>query len=593
MWIKNFKIKNYKSFLESQEIELRQGFNVIVGKNNVGKTALLEALSLKPGNHPHKSLKTLPNRNTRPDGQSSYFFELLLYKHDLIEIVRGANSKYLFINKSGGSDDNLDDIAGILNSDLIPIGFSITNKGIRFTKFGKYNVKINLDEFYCFELVNNSFKWINTPQKHDLQVINQLHHELSNTIYKFDAERPNIGESPISNNTILSTNANNLPQVLHQLFTNNLSRAKRFLRYVNIIFPDLKEIRTPVSESQPHSHVQIKIWTFDPDTERDDLAINIQQSGTGISQVLAILYVVITSETPKIIVIDEPQSFLHPGAIRKLFEILRTDFSQHQYIITTHSPIAITSCNPQTILLVRKEGFESKIDVIDPKKNSDMKLYLEELGASLSDVFGADKVLWVEGDTEKNCFPIIIEKLVKKPLYGVTIASVRHTGDFDKKDSHLTIEIYKRLTESNSLLPPALAFIFDKEKRSEKDIEDLVRQGKLDGKETIFFIDKMMFENYLLNPKAIHHLINSIDGFNDDKIGLEKIQNWMEIYNKENSKNGVHGAKALELLFKELSGNKIEYRKVVFGQKLTEWICENSPEDFDDFKNLLGRILGN
>ena len=37
------------------------GFNVIVGPNNAGKTALVEALSLKFDNKPHRSMKTIPS----------------------------------------------------------------------------------------------------------------------------------------------------------------------------------------------------------------------------------------------------------------------------------------------------------------------------------------------------------------------------------------------------------------------------------------------------------------------------------------------------------------------------------------------------
>jgi AAA15 family ATPase/GTPase len=61
MYIARFQIKNYKSFLSSQEIELTSGFNVVVGQNNAGKTALVEALSLHFDNKHHISIKTSPN----------------------------------------------------------------------------------------------------------------------------------------------------------------------------------------------------------------------------------------------------------------------------------------------------------------------------------------------------------------------------------------------------------------------------------------------------------------------------------------------------------------------------------------------------
>ncbi|MCC0179139.1 ATP-binding protein [Waterburya agarophytonicola K14] len=100
------------------------------------------------------------------------------------------------------------------------------------------------------------------------------------------------------------------------------------------------------------NEVELRIWSIDPETDRDDLAFPLEACGTGVSQVLAILYVVITSKEPRTIIIDEPQSFLHPGAARKLIEILQ-DFPQHQYFISTHSPSIISAANPSTITLLK------------------------------------------------------------------------------------------------------------------------------------------------------------------------------------------------------------------------------------------------
>src|SRR5215467_11007225 len=67
MYISEFQIKSYKSFLSSQEVELTSGFNVVVGQNNAGKTALVEAVSLHFDNKSHISMKTTPNPNISYD----------------------------------------------------------------------------------------------------------------------------------------------------------------------------------------------------------------------------------------------------------------------------------------------------------------------------------------------------------------------------------------------------------------------------------------------------------------------------------------------------------------------------------------------
>lgn len=64
MRIASFKITNYKSFRATDEAVLAEGFNVIVGPNNVGKTAMVEALGLHFSHKPHRSLSTAPRATT-------------------------------------------------------------------------------------------------------------------------------------------------------------------------------------------------------------------------------------------------------------------------------------------------------------------------------------------------------------------------------------------------------------------------------------------------------------------------------------------------------------------------------------------------
>ena len=64
--------------------------------------------------------------------------------------------------------------------------------------------------------------------------------------------------------------------------------------------------------------------------DREDLTVPLSEAGTGVGQVLSILTVVLEADHPTLILLDEPQSFLHPGAIRKLIEILKR-YPRHQY----------------------------------------------------------------------------------------------------------------------------------------------------------------------------------------------------------------------------------------------------------------------
>jgi hypothetical protein len=187
------------------------------------------------------------------------------------------------------------------------------------------------------------------------------------------------------------------------------------------------------------------------------LAIPLNECGSGVGQVLAILYLVLTSDHPQVIIIDEPQSFLHPGAVRKLIEVLKK-YPQHQYIFATHSPAVITASDPSTFTIARATDGESVLEVIDPSNAKHLQSYLAEIGARLSDVFGADNILWVEGQTEEQCFPLLLRKVANQSLMGTAIVGIRETSALQSRDKKKVFEMYRKLSEAKTLLPPAIGF---------------------------------------------------------------------------------------------------------------------------------------
>ncbi|WP_292869343.1 AAA family ATPase [Nostoc sp. LPT] len=86
-------------------MEFSPGINIIVGRNNAGKTSLLEVLTLEFENHPYKSLKTLPNKLSSIQEESKIEITLKIEKEELrsfikklsiIGIPRAATENYYF-----------------------------------------------------------------------------------------------------------------------------------------------------------------------------------------------------------------------------------------------------------------------------------------------------------------------------------------------------------------------------------------------------------------------------------------------------------------------------------------------------------------
>ncbi|WP_333352695.1 AAA family ATPase [Microcoleus sp. herbarium14] len=639
MHISRFQLLNYKSFRDSGALEFQPGINIIVGANNAGKTALLEALSLSFETSPHRSIETLPQPNSTPKRESVAKLTLIFTKAEIHRLFddlpvncyvglssdRGSylptdemlalfqnwmdnpNDVELTVSKSTGSSVERNDI---LIKDLDP-AIKLTyyrpeQSTIGSSKSRNKNI-IKKDASSRFTFYQETNETDSSYTEEDFFVT--LFHEFRNNISQLQAQRF-VGNCSVGNNEELNSRASNLAEVIHLLESPDKRKLyERFNHYVSTMFPQFGSVSTRILSKQTRhgSDSEILLWPAKSlDSGRRDLAFSLSDCGTGTGQVLAILYAVLASPEPRPIIIDEPQSYLHPGAVKKLIEILK-EFPQHQYFIATHSAQIISAANPSTIVKLRYEDGYTIASTMNARDIKEQRSLLAELGVSLSDVFGADTILWVEGPTEEQCFPLVLDKLAPKLLTGTKIVSIKNTGDLLGKKAHFAdvmFDLYQRLSGGNNLYPPAVGFVFDSECLSKSELEDLQRRKP----HPINFIERRMYENHLLHPDAIAFVLNQEDRERGQPVANEAVRQWLEI-NKSNrdyfpklstqkelsnsqwvDKN-INAAKLLDVLFAKFSEARVEFRKTKHSVMLTEWLLENDPDYFAELVQFLRGIL--
>ncbi|HEY9864540.1 MAG TPA: AAA family ATPase [Candidatus Obscuribacterales bacterium] len=625
MYISKFQVCNYKSFKDSTLLEFKPGINIIIGQNNAGKTAFLEALELSFSNHPHKNIRKLqpskkgsfiPTNNLSMVNATLNFDKFDVYsviEEAQIGILAEYNSEenLILFKKWIESPDSLEIFVENYNSDSCTIQLkdfpevltSLVFHIIQEVKYGitrneKFNLVTTNDEL-CLEFQEKQYKFGCDTEAFDTKLFRYF----KNKIYRFESERFHIGSCSTGTNSKLRPNAINLAEVINQLQeqgNNNKKIYQEFNDYINIIFPDIKNVYSKLKPKElTGRNDKYEIFVRSPEAEQkdwEDFALPLSQCGTGVSQVLAILYVVVTASEPQVIIIDEPQSFLHPSAAKKLIEILK-EFPQHQYFIATYSPQIITAADPATIVQLSYIDGETTAKIIDANETTQLRSLLSELGVSLSDVFGADNILWVEGATEEKCFPWILERLTDIKLRGTKILAVASTGDLEGKHANLVFDIYDKLSGGNSLFPPAIGFIFDDEGRKKSKKDDLIKRSN----NKLVFLERKLYENYLLDPKAIAHVINQ-DDIREQPISSEEIQNWLDDNYKSyldkktsddefNWLKDIHGAKILDHLFAELTEKRVKFKKTKHSYELTKWLVENNPACLQEIVDLLKKIL--
>jgi energy-coupling factor transporter ATP-binding protein EcfA2 len=158
--------------------------------------------------------------------------------------------------------------------------------------------------------------------------------------------------------------------------------------------------------------------------------------GLGLQDLLIILYFAISAEQA-VVLIEEPESHLHPDMQRRLLSFLR-DQTDKQYILTTHSNVFVNNAFVDRVYFTT---FGTQVSVTDETSRASM---LDDLGYSVTDNLVSDLVILVEGPTDT---PVIEEFLRKSGVYGRFEIKIWPLGgdNMDQLDLSVFAEKYKML----------------------------------------------------------------------------------------------------------------------------------------------------
>lgn len=133
----------------------------------------------------------------------------------------------------------------------------------------------------------------------------------------------------------------------------------------------------------------------------------------------------------KLALIEELEAHLHPQAQLRLINFLQNEYNQNdvQIIISTHSPILTSKINLKNLILM-KDGIG--YDLVEGKTGLQKGDYLflqRFLDSTKANLFFAKGIIMVEGDAENILIPTIAD-IIGYPLekYGISIVNVGSTA---------------------------------------------------------------------------------------------------------------------------------------------------------------------
>ncbi len=274
----------------------------------------------------------------------------------------------------------------------------------------------------------------------------------------------------------------------------------------------------------------------------DGMILPLNSFGKGVERIIRIARYLV-GVTDKLVLLEEPETNLHPALQRAFFKYLLED-KDNKYVIATHSNSMIGTGDAVEIIHVSKDDLASISHVLDSKKElTDM---LEDIGVKPSDLYLANYIIWVEGPSDR----IYLKKylsLLRPDLrenehfvfmfYG-GYGHLKHISVADETDVNGDdIDLINLLS-----INPRCAVIIDSDKKAAKAEIDKIRKRikqEFDDKGLKCWITKKRtIENYI--PVAVfEEILNAettvkgkleIGPFDDYKLKLKEA--WPDVRNK-------------------------------------------------------------
>lgn len=390
-----FSVTNYKIFKEEFNINFtKDSVAILTGRNNTGKSTILEAINRFY--QKETKAKSIPS-----DCFSDKNKEIILKAKFVID-----NESLTIIKKY--KDDNSpkfydkDDIEiNARHEQIENLNLILNNKPFYITpSMLPEDINSLVQEIYSEILKNNIYKIENIDQEleedSELLELAKEYEEIKKSYPKF------LNKLKINTDKKLQKVSEGVSENLQDLFSNEDL-------FLNVLGGESEGFSSTDILKTTNSTINID------SNQQSEMPLSNQ--GTGIQR-MSLIYLIqnmiqkklIGGNENKLLLIDEPEAFLHPEAIRALSRSLYKIGEKMPLMISTHSPVLIDLSERHTSIQVFRVGEQKAVQLyqstqvqFDKNDIKNMKI-LNYVDSYINEFFFADKILIVEGDTEYIAF---------------------------------------------------------------------------------------------------------------------------------------------------------------------------------------------
>lgn len=425
LFISKIKLKNFRKF-EEIEIEINEDKTLLVGKNNTGKTSILKSLEIfEKGKLQNTDINLKCVKEIVKEIYDDEFSE----KEVSLEVILNYNencdfkvvSKYMSKIELKGdivvkysyslSEDKIREFKKRINrgmenkDDFIFKNLMALFEGRTFLNGKEIKVKIsdilNIKYIYANRKVDNE-ETNNTNSAATQRTLNNSVQDMKENIELRDI----IAGAENSSNELLKEDE------FFSFFKDTLSKLK------GLSGNDEPNIFMDLQNSIEQPKVSLKF-------NKGGFYIPEYNSGLGYASFYSILlnilsfvdYINTNEIKNSLLIIEEPEAYTHPQMqyifndnIDNLIKETLNQGLEIQYIIVTHSPHLVTTSKLEDIIILTEINEKVESNKLSKIISDDRKFFKQYFKLTNSELLFADKVIFIEGDTEEILIKTFFQK---------------------------------------------------------------------------------------------------------------------------------------------------------------------------------------
>lgn len=595
MYISKLILENFRKY-KMLNVDFNPNLNVLVGENNSGKTAIIDAIRILLGTQSNDYYR-VQREDFYYDGKSyadnfkitcyiegisdkegANFLECISFKKD----ENGNNLAYLKIEMEANFKNNK-----IYND--VYIGDFTDDNGYRIPGEIKELLKV---------------AFLKPLRDAENQMVAKRGSRLSQILLSIDHEILNDNEDNKLKKIISDANTK-IKKATNKIKMKKIGDSKE-VAIIDIINQFI-ENANPEKEGI-EADFQIKDDSLREILEKLSVEFNYPNEGLGIENLLyiAIEFLLLKNSSYsglKTVLIEEIEAHLHPQTQINLINFIIKNYSQGesgQIIMSTHSPNITSKVDIEKIILCKNNSVYSLKASDTQLEKGDYKFLARFLDVTKSNLFFSKKLIFVEGDAENILIPTIAKIILGDTLEskGISVINVGSTAFLRYS------RIFQRKDEKDIDIKIAIITDLDVTKNeNESEIKFKEREENERVRKTQYYTYKENIKVFISPKRTLEYCIAMSDLLRDDLVysmflakkemnsnanpdGKEKVKKALEEKNEFLKVNANIEDIASEIYDKNIikSGNSIS--KAIIAQILANEL-EKKQEIDKNFKIML------